>query len=431
MEKRTMHIFGENVIDFEGVLGSKLTGGASLTTEHLTLPVGTGLRINDNNKYYGKILVDTDRMTLVNGHSIRIPVDKKYDLDGIILSLSDAQLAQWMKDEHITNFLDIILTGKNGGGGAHNSAYCAQVYLNSSQNLPLEIRLVVPDKSSFIEQSLPSGLHYDSILSNDDALVRSNLNISLEYGKKLTFRSRKANYIKYNIDAKKIKDNDIIVIDSIKDSTYIDAVNQVLDSKPGVDFYLAATDSMINKLGRNKVYELALKSDLYVSNSEEFDMLMNKNISDDVDLANKLGIFQNEQKFINGKNGKNGKAGTIVVTYGDLGSIICDKNSNIYFQSVASAPKTTPFVRETPIVNTSGCGDAYFAMMAVGHAIGYGTSIKLNYSNAVGHLCAFKPTATDPTLSTNSDIENYRRNFSNAPIYCYNQKSKKFEPIGL
>ncbi|MGV8171647.1 MAG: hypothetical protein ACP5OA_03055 [Candidatus Woesearchaeota archaeon] len=427
MEKRTMHTFGENVKDCEGELGSKLTGGASLTTEYLTLPINTGLRITnkDLKVSYCKILIDKNRMISINNHLIQIPVDTKYDMDGTMISLNDKELELWKKNEGITNFLDISLKDTKGGGGAHNSAYCSQVYLNSSHKLPLEVRLVVPHKSSFIEEMLPKGLIYDSIIDSNDDSVPSNLNIKLAYGKKLTFRSKSGDSKEYDIDTTKIKDNDIIIVDSIKNPTYINAITNVLDARPDLEFYLAATDSMMNKLGRKKVYDLALRSDLYVSNSEEFNMLMKKDITDAMLLADVLLSFQDKHKL------KSGKPGTIAITYGENGSVICDKDYNIYFQPVAMASRTTPYTQDVPIVNTNGCGDAYFSMMAIGHAVGYDSTIKLNYANAAGHLCAFKNTATDAALYTNADIKNYRKNFSNAPIYCYNIKGKKFEPMGL
>lgn len=425
MEKRTIHLFGESVIDVEGTLGPKLAGGVSLTTENLTLPNDMGLRVNEpGNVLYGKILFDERTMETINGH-IRIPVDKKYYLDGILLSMSDAQLDRWKQDENINDFLDISFGKKSGGGGAHNAAYCAQVYLNDVQSLPLEVRLVVPNKSSFIAENLPKGLGYDSIFESIDNLVPSNLNVSLEYGKKLTFRSRKSGYTKYVIDRKKIKDNDIIAIDSIKDKAYIEAIKGVRKSRPNLDLYLAVTDSMIKNLKREYTYRLALESDLCVCNNDEFNMLTDKKVSNDVEMVIALESFQDDH-FRN-----SGKSGTIAVTYGENGSIICDRNRNIYFQPTALASKTSPYTLPTPIVNTNGCGDAYFAVMAVGHAAGYSSIIKLNYANAAGHLCAFKPTATDLAMPTESGIESYRRNFSSAPIYSFNHKSKKFEPIGL
>ena len=47
MAKRTIHVFGENVIDLEGHLGLSLPGGVSLTPDNLTLPLTMGIRVTD------------------------------------------------------------------------------------------------------------------------------------------------------------------------------------------------------------------------------------------------------------------------------------------------------------------------------------------------------------------------------------------------
>jgi fructose-1-phosphate kinase PfkB-like protein len=423
--KSTMHIFGENVIDFEGVISSELTGGASLTTEHLTMPVDTGFHIvetinSEIHHYYCKPLFDKEKMT-ANNQSIRMAVNQKYDLDGVIQSLSDVRLEDWKIEKKINNFIDITLIEKSGGGGAHNSAYCAQVYLNSSTRAPLEVRLVVPHTSSDIATSLPKGLDYEPIIKKDNNSVKSNLNFRGPLGEKINFRGRQCDMLEYKIDADKIKNNDIIVIDSIKDPAYINAVVNVLDSKKNVDFYLAATDSMINKLTREYVYKLALKSDLLVCNNSEFNLLVGKTIHTDEDLAYSLILFQNDRK------NRYGKTMTIAVTFGEIGSVICDAESNIYFQQTAVARRTSPLSIQTePVKNTNGCGDAYFAMMALGHALDHDTRKKLDYSNAAGHLCALKPKATDSALFTNADIGNYRRDYGDAPILTYDIKTKRF-----
>jgi len=426
MKNQTMYVFGENVIDMEAFLDPNNSRGIFVTTEYFSLPNRIGIRLCDgSNKYYGKIATNNKNITAGDSNRINLPVDRKYDLEGTLALLADKEVPAWKVKNNIDDFIDVILREKTGGGGAHNTAYGIQIYLNGHLTLHLDVELVVPSGSKMLKSRLPPGLKYHPLIDYADDKVPLNINVALEYGKKLTFRSKPAHSFNLNNKKLHIGNGDIVIIDSIKNKEYLEYIDSILDNGSSLGLYLAATDSMITSLGNKKVYDLALRSDLYVSNIEEFSLLCEKDISNDILLANRIVQFQEDMQK------KYDKKGTIAITFGEWGSVIADKSSNIYFQPVASSKMLSPFKEHVHIVNTNGCGDTYFAVMAICEAIGYLAHISLNYANAAGHLCAFNDAATGSWMPTPSKIENYRGQFGNTPILKYDFSEKKFLKTGL
>ncbi len=424
-DKITIHVFGENVIDLEGKLPESLVAGASLTTTNLTLPITTAIRVIDKKDgafFYGKVDTNDEKISSLDSTAVRIPVDDKYSLEGSLVPLNDDQKDAWMKKNDIEQFLDVYLVKKSGGGGAHNSSFGEQVYLNDS-NLPLEVRLIVPYGSEFIKQNLPLNLEYDPLFGFDDDKIATNLNIALQFGKKLTFRSKPITVENYGNLNNKVKDNDIIVIDSIKDQKYIDAIWALFDSEFTLKFYFAATDSMVKALGRKKVYDLALRSDLYVSNEDEFNMVIGKQTPTDELLVDAMKELQNEQSKVYNKRGR------IIVTQGEVGSTLYDKDSKTYFQAVAQSPIISPHTNPIKIVNTNGCGDAYFSLVIISEAREDPSTRTLDFANAAGHLCAFQETASGDWMATEKRIENFRKNFGNSQVLFYSTMDKEFKPM--
>ena len=100
-------------------MGLALLGGASFTTEHLTLPLTTGIKaINTTlgKKFYGKVDVSDLRITHLDSTAVMIPVDDKYNLVGNLVELPDTDVVGWMQRNGITQFLDVNLEKMAGGG---------------------------------------------------------------------------------------------------------------------------------------------------------------------------------------------------------------------------------------------------------------------------------------------------------------------------
>ena len=420
---QTIHTFGDNVRDLEGTISPLMGGGASLTTEYLTLPLTMGIRVIDKKTgttYYGKVQTADDRIASINSTGVRIPVDDKYNLDGSLTPLEENQVDAWKAQNGIASFLDVQLVMTAGGGGAHNSSVGEQVYLNGQRDLPLQARLVVPFGSQAIADNLPKGLIYHPLFGITEGSVAANLNISLEYGKKLTFRSKPSAVGTYaNLGA--VTSGDIVIVDSVKDPKYITAVLSLLGEK--VQFYLAATDSMVKALGRQAVYDLALRTDLLVANEGEFDMIMGRDTKTDQAFVDTLAKLQDDQ------HNQTGKRGRILVTHGELGSTLYEIDQRAYFQPVALSPIKSPHTTPTRIVNTNGCGDAYFAVAVISQAVGLPVKPTLSNANAAGHLCAFEKAASGDWMATDESIRKFRDIFGDPPIMFYSMTHKEFRPM--
>jgi len=210
-------------------------------------------------------------------------------------------------------------------------------------------------------------------------------------------------------------------VDSVKDPKYITAVLSLLGEK--VQFYLAATDSMVKALGRQAVYDLALRTDLLVANEGEFDMIMGRDTKTDQAFVDTLAKLQDDQ------HNQTGKRGRILVTHGELGSTLYEIDQRAYFQPVALSPIKSPHTTPTRIVNTNGCGDAYFAVAVISQAVGLPVKPTLSNANAAGHLCAFEKAASGDWMATDESIRKFRDIFGDPPIMFYSMTHKEFRPM--
>lgn len=452
MSEVAVHIFGENVLDVETKLDEARLWGASLTPDYFVIPIHTALRAIDENGigYCGCIDTEDLRISDLNSTGARIPVDDKYDINGSFPPLSSDEANEWMQENAVENFVDLPVLTKSGGGGAHNCSIGIQVFLNDILESCGQIRLPTGDNgrdvrlhvlygSPLIKDSLPSNLVYCPIHDELESGIGTNVNIALNWGKKLTFRS-KPKLLQGDVEDQKVQfdigQNDIVIIDSLKDPGLLQTIVGQVNDSSGIKLYLGPTDSMIKALGRDKVFELALRADLAICNEHEFRLLMDKTYKDLDSDSSDARQFPSSQEFIsvlkelqNRQEETSGKRALIMVTNGDRGAVGIEPTGRVFYQPVAVRPRTDPYQKPPEsVVNTSGCGDAFFALSVVGELLGLPPHKILDYANAAGHLCAFEQEASGLWMATEQKIKQFRDRFGSPPVYYWNNNANEFQP---
>ncbi len=423
----TIHNIGLNNIDLEGRVKQNPPSLQVITIpnpqNHLfgpsqrtafQLPLDTALLVEHKGvKSYG-IIDAHDPKIFVTAKDFTLLADEKYNLKGGLESTSPQGFNQ---------FWHIEIIEATGGGGAYNTAYGQQVYLDQllaeGYGHNIRVRLTVPWGSDFIQNKLKrelSNLEYFPVYGINDQNVGKNLNFSPVDGKKLTFRSEVPQTAgeARNLG---ISSDDVVVLNTVRDSQYLGLLEEVLQQDKSVRLFLSATDSMIKALGKGKVEELVRRSEVYISNREELEQLVGK-INDVKTLVKKMRSLQSLQ------NSDEGKKGAVYVTFGEMGSVVLDREGKIYFQPTLPMVDN-PFVKRE-IVNTSGCGDSYLSAVVVKEVMGDSTLDILDAANAAGHLCATQPTASGLWMSTESKIKEFREIYGGPDVLEYEDGAGRF-----
>ena len=433
-----IYVLGENVVDLEATLDSPPKGG-SITLQSLDIPPDMGLRIPEGEESYCGVFdfQSSERVRMLPNGLVRVPTDDKYRLKGRVEPIPNDRLSEWQSENNIKSFLESRLRAKAGGGGALNNAYGQQVYLENIDGTPNarvpRVSLATVAGSEFIRKSIPKTLQYQPLLGIDEKHIGWNVNISLEFGLKLTFRSSLQNghLFESKINVLEVAPGDVLVVDSLKNRFVADAVLDLINEFPNVSLYLAATDSMVKELGREKVREMANRSKVFVANEQEFNLVMEEardkfdegRYPDDPSLVDAMRRLAEAQQKVQGS------AGMIWVTHGEMGATVLDRGHDCYFQAVARAPIEGPHSRPVEVTNTNGCGDAFCAVVCCCTVLEQPVVKILRQANAAGHICALNDTASGPWMATPARIGNHHSQFGTPQILHFSKGNERFLPM--
>ncbi len=371
------------------------------------------------------LLVEHHRMRSYGIVDIHDPKISATDKDFTLLADDKYSLTGGLEKHPPQGFKELWHTEvieATGGGGAYNTAYGQQVFLDDlllgGYDHNFKVRLTVPWGSDFIQNKLHtelSHLDYFPVYGIDDEKIGMNINFSPVDGKKLTFRSKVPKAVgKPRIV--EIDSGDVVVLNTVRDQNYLGLLKEVLQNDESVRLFLAATDSMIKALGIVEVEALIKRSEVYVSNKEELEQLMG-NIHDAKTLVEKMRSIQSLQS-----SGK--RKGSVYVTFGEMGGVVLDREGGVYFQP-AMPMVDNPFAKRE-IVNTNGCGDAYLSIVVIKEVLGEKAVEILDSANAAGHICATQPTASGLWMATDSIIKDFRNMYGKPDILGYDNKIGKF-----
>ena len=420
----TIHNLGLNNIDLEGrveensvsqqikTVEMKVSGLFGMRTA-FELPPGIGFEVNFGGKTYYARLDETDKGTpqkiFPNAKGgVTILADEKYNLTGRL---------ETRPPEGIKDFWHITITEAVGGGGAHNTSFGQLIYLSEISNSGMEVRLIVPIGHSLIQGNLPPHLEYSPLYGLDNENFPMNINFAPVNGKKITLRSKtKGPQIK-NTDLG-ISSGDVVVLNTVRDSAYLGLLEDVLSSNKEVRLFLAATDSMIQAIGKDKVLGLVKRSEVYVSNREELEKLVGTQINDAQNLVEKMNYIRSLLQT------RNGSPGGVYITFGEYGSVVLGSDGIVYYQPVTPA-NIDPF-KKLNIVNTNGCGDAYLAVVVIKEVLSHPSLEILNDANAAGHICAVNPTAAGTWMAGEDKIRTFRDSYGKPDFLRYDNLKREF-----
>ncbi|MEK6892251.1 MAG: carbohydrate kinase family protein [Nanoarchaeota archaeon] len=422
----TVHNVGLNNIDLEGrvketetsqrikTVNMSISGFLGLRTA-FELPPNMGFKIvSGGTNYYVELdpnsPVNQSKMFRNANGSLTILADEKYDLTGALVPSLEPP-------GHLKEFWQIEVTEATGGGGAHNTAFGQQVYLSEAPEQDIRIKLVVPVGYTLIRDRLPNGLEYSPLAGISDGDASANLNFAPVNGKKITLRS--------NVPVPTVSDTDlgvqpedVIVLNTIRGLDYVGLVERVLQANSDARLFLSATDSMIQSLGPEKVWELVSRSDVYVSNREELERMVGLKINDPRTLAEKM--FQVQNALLQ----RESSPGKVYITFGQAGSAALGQERVVYYQDT-SAGTINPF-KKLNIVNTNGCGDAYLSIVVIMEILGHTILEILNDANAAGHMCATMPTASGTWMATERRIKEFRDSYGRSDFHRYDNRRGEF-----
>ena len=422
----TVNNVGLNNIDLEGRVKANETSNRIKTVDMsvsgffgvrtaFELPPDMGFKvISGGTTYYAELdpnsPVNQPKMFRNSNGGWTILADEKYNLTGALVPSVEAP-------SHLKEFWQIEVTEATGGGGAHNTAFGQQVYLSEAPEQDIRIKLVVPVGYTLIRDRLPNGLEYSPLSGISDGDSSANLNFAPVDGKKITLRSNVPAPIipETNLG---IQQGDVIVLNTIRGSDYLGLVEKVLQANGDARLFLSATDSMIQGIGPEKVWELVGRSDVYVSNREEFERMVNLKINDPRTLAEQMFRVQNALVQ------REGSPGRVYVTFGQTGSAALGQERVVYYQDTASGT-INPFKRLN-IVNTNGCGDSYLAVVVIKEILGHPLVETLNFANTAGHICATMPTASGNWMATERAITSFRDKYGKPDFYRYDSRKSEF-----
>lgn len=356
------------------------------------------------------------------------------------------------------------------GGGATNCAYnTSSVY--TSMGLENVVDLVVLEASDFCRKIIKDELKTRSGKPSLRVLpVRkygnsfSNINISADihgHGslEKLDFTMAEGDF--KDDDAKSLEKilrassspGRMFVVNSVKDEKYSKTLfDYISKHRRGNKFVLAATGSMLSK-NYAQTLEMAAKSDIYVSNIEEFYDLFgtvkgkDKKSNRTVVLRkatlksweklkwgdllkeverDKVKVHIPNERFVEGlrylqkMQRDNGKQGRVYITCGEYGAVVADEKGDIYFQ--ATHPKAVDDARYP-----NGAGDAFVGVMVALESLNHTKPAERTLTMAVaGSQIAVRTRgANAPDILTDKAIGREAA-YCRGSVYKYDPSSSRF-----
>ncbi len=380
MARRILTVVGENVVDAIGQLKLESPGIEKLTSENLILRKNTAFRIRNlsGENYYGL------------PPSRALHLDEKYSLVDWVGPLNMEKARHWTADHVVRNLIDIRITGQRGGGGAYNVIFGVARFfqhggvdaLGSLRGTPPALRLVVTRTSAIAQALLPTGVEYCPLTKEEAGF---NVVVSIS-GKKLVLRPPASpNKAKGVAPEEKLRDaiadSDVVVVDSLKDRLLLDVLLDALTDHPReTQYILAATDSMINAVPE-LTYKLATLADIVVANSEELVTLTGAKTW----LAAAFALQRHQVEI-----------GQVWVTLGPQGAAVLNKTGSLSFQR--------PTLSSHLVKDTTGAGDAFASMLAVGTVAGLDADHILMMANVAGQLATMGYGANGDFLATAEKI---------------------------
>ncbi|MBD3164540.1 hypothetical protein GF323_05020 [Candidatus Woesearchaeota archaeon] len=420
-----LHNFGLNVIDLESITNQALESRGG----KVILPNDTVLVVHDldGQTYYAKIDQDNKKIEDAGEGRISMILDEKYDLDGRLTT---------EKPESISNPLDVTVKKKSGGGGAHNAAYGQGVFLeghikaitqgSAGQRQFGDVYKIKPyihvmHGDDFIEDCLPRTVNYHRICECENDAIGRNLILTVQ-GRKVTLRSNPVPYDKKHADSllDKIHEGDVLFLNTVKENDYLEIAERAIQSGKLGKFILAATDSMIAKVGKEKIQELIGHSDVYISNVDEMSSLTGIDPTDQPSLIKAMDTVRELQLAYNHTK----KRPHMYITFGEAGAAAMDISGNIFYQPCIDFPINTPLAHR--IVNTNGCGDAFASIVGTLESAGLPTIEILDYANTAGQICSQIRSAIGSELATPGRIADFTQKYGNKPIKLYDRPQGDF-----
>lgn len=379
--------FGNGGFDLESVVNSQI----NVVGDSVRLPRNVVAR-DKTRFYYGRIINDGN-----SGDDVSLVLDGKYDLGNFRVFDKERDLEDFLRKSGIKqkDRVELKVKKTNPGQGALNAAYAGAVFQQG--NNPIDLFLVSNYYSAVVKNKLPSNLKYKPVCKKHGA-VPTNVNIKIQ-GKKLTFRTPIESYC--GIHSSNVLDNlisdDAIFIDSVKDNGFLDlALKSIVRNNPHV--YVSATESMVKKAGKGSVWILLKESEVYIAGFGELELLTG-DIEGYDKLKKAMALVQSRMK----------SGARVYVTDDDKGSYVFDENGNLYHHPVAKNADPRDFF----VKNTSGCGDAFAAIISLlelarlGRGRGYSTAEILGYAGIAGQINARLPTTCSNKMATKQRINNY------------------------
>lgn len=324
------------------------------------------------------------------------------------------------------------------GGGATTNIHVAGT-LAASIGSPISLELLVLEESNFVRATLENelvGANFNYYFFRKFGRELDNVSFRCN-GRKITYTSvekevqeqerqelEKKLGERFNFSA-----DDFLVVNSVKDREYLDAILRCYDSRNVKPALIAAvTSSMLARRAKLDVEGLIERADIYISNIEElYDLLKDTEFShrgshqelDEDDLYNSM-------KHVLTKMGRKKKR--VYVTCGDHGAAVMDYDGNLYFQRTSGLIESP--TQKNPVVDLNGSGDTFAGAAALLEAErGYNVIEMLDYSNAAAQICVTKEGANGKGRITADEIRHFRK-YHSQNIWKYSHKSSgknKFE----
>jgi len=431
-----IHNFGmNNVIDLECLV---LNSAPLISRGRLEIPYPALLAVKDldNIEYYAEIMAEQNGIISSEG-KILLKLNEKYDL-AARLSKEKPQTShdKAFQNAGFNGILEVRVDGKSGGGGAHNAAYGQGIFLQGAvgardkgalvqrsfgdvYNIRSYLHVMYGDP--FIEDKLPPFVTYHPICDCEGSEVERNVNIPIK-GEKIIFRSKPFPYDKRHPESidSYIKKGDVLFVNTVKDRDYLEIAYAALRTGKIGKCIVAATDSMIDKLGADEIRKLVGFSDVYISNVDELERLTQTEITDNPSLARAMDKVRDMQL----SGSRDGKKPHVYVTFGENGAAVMDTSGNVFYQPTMNFQSRGPLAPR--IVNTNGCGDAFAGIAATLEASGFPTLEILDYANCAGQICTQHNGASGNFLATPEKISEFKKQYSSSPIKMYDRPQQDF-----
>jgi len=221
-------------------------------------------------------------------------------------------------------------------------------------------------------------------------------------------------------EGSRIKKGDVLFVNTVKDRDYLEIAYAALRTGKIGKCIVAATDSMIDKLGADEIRKLVGFSDVYISNVDELERLTQTEITDNPSLARAMDKVRDMQL----SGSRDGKKPHVYVTFGENGAAVMDTSGNVFYQPTMNFQSRGPLAPR--IVNTNGCGDAFAGIAATLEASGFPTLEILDYANCAGQICTQHNGASGNFLATPEKISEFKKQYSSSPIKMYDRPQQDF-----